>query len=224
MTGVAPAQPDQVLVDALLAGDEAAFRDLVTRHHGALVRVAMRYVATRAVAEEVAQETWLAVIRNLPGFEGRSSLKTWIFTILANQARSRGVREQRVVPLSSLAGHGSGAFGDELTDEPAVDAERFAGRGDRWAGHWTQPPRRVEGLPEEKLDGDELRSAVERAMADLPPNQQRVMWLRDVEGWTSEEVCEALELTEGNQRVLLHRARSKVRAVLERELEDSVDV
>ena len=219
MTGSGSTHPDQVLVDALRAGDEAAFRELVTRHHGALVRVAMRYVSTRAVAEEVAQETWLAVIRNLPRFEGRSSLKTWIFTIHANQARSRGVREQRVVPLSSLAGHGNESFGDELADESAVDPERFAGRGDRWSGHWTQPPRRVEGLPEEKLDGDELQFAVERAMADLPPNQQRVMWLRDVEGWTSEEVCEALELTEGNQRVLLHRARSKVRAVLERELD-----
>ena len=116
MTGSGSTHPDQVLVDALRAGDEAAFHELVTRHHGALVRVAMRYVATRAVAEEVAQETWLAVIRNLPRFEGRSSLKTWIFTILANQARSRGVREQRVVPLSSLAG-GDGHIADELVDE-----------------------------------------------------------------------------------------------------------
>jgi RNA polymerase sigma-70 factor (ECF subfamily) len=213
--------PERVLVAALLAGDEAAFRDLVTRHHGALVRVASKYVASRAVAEEVVQETWVAVIRNLPRFEGRSSLKTWIFTILANQARSRGAREQRVVPMSSVAGADRGP-GDELVPHPAVDPERFAGADHRWAGHWTQPPRRIEGLPEEKVDGDELRAAVERALADLPPNQQRVMWLRDVEGWASDEVCAALDLSEGNQRVLLHRARAKVRAALERQLEASL--
>jgi RNA polymerase sigma-70 factor (ECF subfamily) len=220
MYGGDEAHPDRAVVDALLAGDEAAFRNLVTSMHGALVRVATKHVSSRAVAEEVAQETWVAVIRNLPRFEGRSSLKTWIFTILTNQARSRGVREQRVVPLSSLAV--DGGLAGELASDPAVDPERFAGSGNRWAGHWTQPPRRIEGMPEEKVDGDALRAAVERAMGDLPPNQQRVMWLRDVEGWTSEEVCAALELSEGNQRVLLHRARSKVRAALERELESAV--
>ena len=205
---------DRSFVEALLRGDEQHFRDLVNRHHRAMVHVAQRYVPSMAVAEEVAQDAWVAVVKSLPRFEGRSSLKTWIFTILVNQARSRGAREHRTVPFSSLA--------DVRPDGPAVSPDRFNPPGHQWAEHWARPPRRVDDLPEERLDNAELRHAVEDAIAALPVNQQRVVWLRDVEGWTAEEVCAALELTEANQRVLLHRARSKVRAALEVALEGSL--
>jgi len=205
---------DRDVVDALLRGDEQQFRALVGRHHRAMVHVAQRYVPSHAVAEEVAQDAWVAVVTSLPRFEGRSSLKTWIFTILVNQARSRGVREHRSVPFSSL--------GDDGPDEAAVSPDRFNGPDHRWAEHWAQPPRRIDDLPEERLDNDQTRRAVEDAIAALPVNQQRVVWLRDVEGWSAEEVCAALELTEANQRVLLHRARAKVRAALEVALEASL--
>jgi RNA polymerase sigma-70 factor, ECF subfamily len=205
--------PDAALVEALLSRDETAFRDLVTRYHRSFITVARQYVSSSAVAEEVAQETWLAVIRTLPQFEGRSSLKTWIFTILTNQARGRGSREHRVVPLSSaIAGDG----------EVAVDASRFLDASHRWGGHWANPPRRIEDLPEECLEAAETMAALRHAMAALPDSQQRVMWLRDVKGWTADEVCAALDLTEANQRVLLHRARSKVRSALENQLESDL--
>ncbi len=204
---------DRAVVEALLRGDERQFRDVVNRHHRAMVHVAQRYVPSVAVAEEVAQDAWVAVIKSLPRFEGRSSLKTWIFTILVNQARSRGVREHRSVPFSSLTDLGP--------DEPAVSADRFNGPDHQWVQHWARPPRRIDDLPEERLDNVETRHAVEDAIAALPVNQQRVVWLRDVEGWTADEVCESLGLTEANQRVLLHRARSKVRAALELTLDGS---
>jgi len=203
------AHPDRALVVALQAGDEGAFRTMVARHHASMVRVAMGHVPSRAVAEEVTQDTWLAVIKGLPTFEGRSSLKTWIFTILVNQARTRGQREHRSTPFSSVGG-------DDGDDGPTVDPDRFL-RDGQWAGHWSQPPTRFD-TTSDRLEDDETRAVVEQTIAALPANQQRVVWLRDVEGWTAAEVCEALELSEANQRVLLHRGRAKVRAALERHL------
>lgn len=194
------------LVDALRAGDEAAFLALVQRHHAAMVRVALAYVSSTSVAEEVAQEAWIGVLQGLRLFEGRSSLKTWIFRILVNCAKARGARELRSVPLSSLAA--------EDDDGPAVPEERFAGAG-VWAGHWSQPPA---AWTDDQLGSAELAALVRAGIETLPPGQRQVMTLRDVEGWDSAEVCEAMEISEGNQRVLLHRARSKVRAYVEERL------
>jgi len=191
---------DRRLVAALLNGDEQAFGELVARYNGALLRLALMYVRSRSAAEEVVQDTWLGVLRGLPAFEGRSSLKTWIFRILVNQARTRGVRESRSVPFSALAGE----------DGPAVDPDRFLPDGG-----WESPPRSVDGLPDAVLLSAEARALVLMAIDELPPRQRDVITLRDVEGWSSAEVREALDLSEGNQRVLLHRARSKVRARLE---------
>jgi RNA polymerase sigma-70 factor (ECF subfamily) len=203
---VAGEPADAALVTALRAGDEAAFRGLVQRHHAALVRLARACVSSHAVAEEVAQETWLAAIQGIDGFEGRSSLKSWIFAILVNRARSRGVREKRIVPISSL-----GAEGD---DGPAVDADRFVAAGQRWGGHWCSPPVPRQG-PAERLIAKETLRVVADVIEQLPARQRAVVSLRDIEGWTPEEVCELLELSEGNQRVLLHRGRARVRAALE---------
>jgi RNA polymerase sigma-70 factor (ECF subfamily) len=199
------------LVAALRAGDEHAFRGLVARHHAALIRLARASVSSDSVAEEVAQETWLAVIQGIDRFEGRSSVKTWIFRILVNQARSRGVREQRIVPLSSVGG-------DATSDAPAVDPERFVQTGQRWAGHWCAPPVPWTDEPAACVVGNETIDAVARAIDQLPPQQREVVTLRDVEGWTATEVCALLDLSESNQRVLLHRGRSRVRSALERHL------
>jgi RNA polymerase sigma-70 factor (ECF subfamily) len=214
------AHPDRPVVEALIVGDERAFRALVEQHYAAMIRVARRHVSSREVAEEVVQDTWLAVIAGLARFEGRhgSTLKTWVFSILVNQARTRGARDHRVVPFSSLPGARSAA-GD--TTEAAVDGDRFLPDDHRWGGHWSAPPQSVDptgGMVEDV----ELRRTVEAAIAALPSNQQQVVWLRDVEGWTAAEVCDALELSEANQRVLLHRGRSKVRAALERRLDAAV--
>ncbi len=195
------------MVVALQAGDEAAFRQLVKRYHPAMVRLARASVASQAVAEEVTQDTWLAVIRGVGRFEGRSSLRTWIFRILVNQARARGTREKRTVPMSSFATEDDGP--------PAVDPDRFVPEGQRWAGHWCDPPVPWTDLPAERVVGGETIAIVAEAIDGLPERQREVMTLRDVEGWTALEVCDLLGLTEGNQRVLLHRARSRVRAVLE---------
>ena len=202
--GAAP--PDDLrTVAAILAGDERAFEGLVDRYNASLLRVARGYVGTRSAAEEAVADTWLGVLRGLPSFEGRSSLRTWIFRILANQAITRGVRESRSVPFSSL--------GD---DEAAVDPERFLPNG-----AWGSPPRPVDGIPEDVLLSAEARALMLAAIAELPSQQRQVITLRDVEGWSSAEVREALDLSEGNQRVLLHRARSKVRAQLESYLDEA---
>jgi len=205
-----PETGDASLVAALRAGDEGAFRELVTRYHSSLVRLARASVASHAVAEEVAQDTWLAVIRGIRGFEGRSSLKTWIFRILVNQARTRGARERRIIPLSSLGGDAGHA--------PAVDPDRFVSDGQRWAGHWYAPPVPWTDLPAETVIGKETVALVASAVEELPDRQRQVVTLRDIEGWTAAEVCELLGLSEGNQRVLLHRGRSQVRARLEQHL------
>jgi RNA polymerase sigma-70 factor (ECF subfamily) len=206
---------DDSLVAALRAGEESAFREVVADYHGAMIRLASFHVSSRAVAEEVVQETWLAVVKGLDGFEGRSSFKTWVFTILANQARSRGAREHRIVPFSSLEG-------DEHT--VGVPGERFQTSTDRWPGHWSEPPSPWTDVPAAALEGKETRTLIFDAIRSLPPQQREVMVLRDVEGWSAEAVCSALSLSEANQRVLLHRARGKVRAVLEQNLPRAVTI
>ena len=204
----ATARGEEVLIARLQAGDEAAFRELVREHHRALRRVAMSYVQTVAAADEVVQETWLAVIRGLGKFEGRSSLKTWIFRILVNRAQTRGARERRIVPFSSLAGA-------EEDDGPTVDPDRFLPKGHPVAGYWSMTPNRFFELPEERLLAREATTAIVAAIGRLPERQRRVIELRDVEGWDADEVCASLDLSPANQRVLLHRARSAVRASLE---------
>ena len=179
-----------------------------------MLRVAMMYISTRAVAEEVVQEAWLGVFAGLPRFEGRSSLKTWIFRILTNTAKTRGEREGRSVPFSSLAG-------DEDDGEPAVAADRFLGADHRWAGHWASTPRSPRDQPEERLLAGEVRDRIAAAIAALPPNQRAVITLRDVDGFGADEACDILGISEANQRVLLHRARAKVRAALESYLEEA---
>jgi RNA polymerase sigma-70 factor (ECF subfamily) len=206
---------ERELLQGLRAGDEAAFAVLVGRYSASLHRVATAIVGTRAVAEEVVQETWLAVLAGVDRFEGRSSLKTWLFRILTNSAKTRAARERRSVPFSSLVHQEAGS------DESAVDPERFLpADDDRWPGHWAAPPRSWADTPEGRLLGAEARDLVRAAIDTLPPAQRSVITLRDVVGWTSEEVCDALELSEGNQRVLLHRARSRVRAALERYVDE----
>ena len=199
---------DARLVAALSSGDAAAFATLVDRHGRAMIRVAMAYVPSRAAAEEVVQETWIAVMRGIDGFEGRSSLKTWIFSILTNVAMRSGARERRSVPFSALAGA-------EDTGEPSVDPDRFLPADhELFPGHWAIMPARWP-TPEEGLLAGETREVIVAAIAELPVAQRTVIALRDVEGWSSEEVCEALEISAGNQRILLHRARSRVRNAVE---------
>jgi RNA polymerase sigma-70 factor (ECF subfamily) len=194
------------LVQSLRDGDERAFAEVVDQHGAAMLRVARLYVRDRAVAEEVVQEAWLGVLRGVDRFEGRSSLRTWLFRIVANVAKTRAIREARSVPLSALAG---------LEDEgPSVDPARFRGPEDRWVGHWATPPEDW-SRPEERLLTQETRDVIARAVEALPDGQRRVISLRDIEGWTAEEVCNVLEISETNQRVLLHRARTKVRRALD---------
>jgi RNA polymerase sigma-70 factor (ECF subfamily) len=213
--GEGPATPDAataddaLLIAALRVGDEAAFGELVDRYYGVMQRVARQYVATKEAAEDVVQETFLGVIQGIDRFEGRSSLKTWIFRILVNRARTRGEREGRTRPFSALV------LGLDV-DEPAIDPDRFRSEG-RWAGYWAAPPPATE-LPEANVLAAELGSELRTVIDALPPAQRTVLELRDVQGLSSAEVCELLELTEANQRVLLHRARSKARATLERGL------
>lgn len=204
-----PLHPDeQALVAALRSGDENAFLSLVERHQRALLRVAHGYVGSRSVAEEVVQDTWLSVLQGLAGFEGRAALKTWIFRILANRARTRGAREARTIPFADLAG---GQAGD---DGPAVDPDLFVPDGQPQAGWWAARPGSWAAIPEERLLAAETRAAIEAAIEALPASQRTVIALRDVEGWSAEEVRELLEISDANQRVLLHRARARVRQAL----------
>lgn len=191
---------------ALRRREPAAFTALVRTLHPSMVRVAGTYVSSREVAEEVAQETWVAVLEGLDRFEGRSSLRTWIFRILTNQAKTRGVRERRSVPFSALAT-------EQENGEPAVPPESFFAEGHRWAGHWATPVQPWT-LPEERLLSSELGAVIQRAVDALPPAQRAVVVLRDSQALTGHEVCDLLGLTEVNQRVLLHRARAKVRAAV----------
>jgi RNA polymerase sigma-70 factor (ECF subfamily) len=194
------------LLDALRAGDEAAFAALVREYQPSLVRVARIYVSTQAAAEEVAQETWLGVLNGLDRFEGRSSLRTWIFRILTNIAKTRAQRDGRTLPFSALQDPGR-------VPEAALDADRFLDpEHPRWPGHWAVRP---EPWPEEAVVAAETQARLAEAIEALPAAQRAVISLRDIEGWSSKEVRNALELSETNQRVLLHRARSKVRRALE---------
>ncbi|HEU0247408.1 MAG TPA: sigma-70 family RNA polymerase sigma factor [Gaiellaceae bacterium] len=202
---------DAVVVAALRGGDEDVFAELVTAYSNPLLRLAQDFVRTRSVAEEVVQETWLAVLEGIDRFEGRSSLRTWLFRILVNKAKTRGAREARTVPFSSLVPEG---------DESAVPEDRFRGPDNQWAGHWASPPRPLDTYPEHRLLAREVRGRIGQALEALPDSQRAVVTLRDVAGWDAEEVCDALGLSEGNQRVLLHRGRAKLRAALEQYLEE----
>jgi RNA polymerase sigma-70 factor (ECF subfamily) len=208
-TLVRPDTEETELVAALRCGDEEAFAALVERYGGLMLSLARVHVRTRASAEEVVQETWCAVVAGIERFEGRSSLKTWLMRILTNRAKSCGERDRRCVPFSALAG-------EDDDDAPAVAPERFfAGGGGRWAA----PPHDWRRIPEERLLMDETLVHLRGAIVLLPRRQQEVVLLRDVEGWSAEETCAALELSEVNQRVLLHRGRAHIRAALERYLD-----
>jgi RNA polymerase sigma-70 factor (ECF subfamily) len=198
-------QQDTRLLDGLRAGDEAAFAELMREYGAGMLRVAAMYVPSRAIAEEVVQEAWLGVLKGIGSFEGRSSLKTWLFRIVANTAKTRGVRESRSLPFSSLGG--------ETADEGTVDPDRFLGAGHRFPGHWAAPPQAW--APESRLLSGEALGVIEREIDRLPPAQRAVITMRDVQGFTAEEVCNALDVSETNQRVLLHRARARVRGALE---------
>jgi RNA polymerase sigma-70 factor, ECF subfamily len=194
---------DAALLEGLRCGDEGAFARLVDCHHRALVRLAQLYVRDRSVAEEVVQETWLAVLEGIDRFEERSSLKTWIYRILTNRAKTRAQRERRQLPFSALSGD----------SEPEVDQTRFLPIDDpQYPHHWAVPPR---SWPDERILARETITQLRDAVAQLPSAQQVIVGLRDVEGWSSDEVCQALEISPGNQRVLLHRARSRLRTALE---------
>jgi RNA polymerase sigma-70 factor (ECF subfamily) len=191
---------DDDLVRRLRSGDESAFAEVVDAYHSSMVRLAQTFVSSRAVAEEVTQDTWLAVLKGIGRFEGRSSLKTWIFRILSNRARSTGVREQRTTPV-------------DLSDEAAVDRRRFDA-----GGAWSDPPAHWSDEVVDRFSSGPLVAQVRAAISDLPESQRAVVTLRDLDGLSSKEVCDVLQISEVNQRVLLHRGRSRIRARLEDEL------
>jgi RNA polymerase sigma-70 factor, ECF subfamily len=201
--------PDDALLEAVRGGDERAFVALVQRYSALMLRVALGHVRGRAVAEEVVQEAWTAVLSGLDGFEGRATFKTWLMRILTNRAKTRGEREARCVPFSALAGDGD----DDLDGVVPAGRRRLPGMWAGGAGIWS-------ALPPERMLAGELRARLRQAIDRLPARQRTVISLRDVEGWSPEQVCEALGVSEGNQRFLLHRARSRVRADLERYLAD----
>jgi RNA polymerase sigma-70 factor (ECF subfamily) len=197
---------DRELVERLRAGDEAAFMALVDALEPSMLRIARMYVSSSSVAEEVVQDAWLGVLRGIDGFQGRSSLRTWIFRILVNIAKTRGVREGRSVPFASLSG-------DDL-EAPSWDPSAFFGSETGSAGQWSTLPPDWRGIPEDRLLAGETFAVIRNVLGSLPPMQAEVLRLRDALGWSSEDVRNALDLTETNQRVLLHRARARVRAAL----------
>ena len=204
-------EEDVKLVAGLRAGDEQAFATLVDRYHVSMLRVAGAYVATKEAAEDVVQDAWIGVVRGIDRFEGRSSLKTWIFRIVINKAMTRGSRDARSVPFSSLT-----------PDEPVLEPSMFRDSG-RWAGWWASPPT-ANDLPEERLLSRESRAKIDAIVATLPPSQRLVITLRDIQGLSGPEACEVLGITEANQRVLLHRARAKLRVALTDYLADRAKV
>jgi RNA polymerase sigma-70 factor (ECF subfamily) len=206
--GDLPTRDDSDLLAALRTGDEAAFTVLVERYHMVMVRLARTYVRDTGLAEEVAQDAWLSILRGLDGFEARSSLKTWIFRIVINRALARASREQRVIPFSDA--------GNSPTEDAgaAVEPGRFRGPEDPWHGGWVSFPPSWGPSPEQRLLSGEVRQFIHEAIHQLPPGQREVVMLRDVQGWDAAEVCHTLELSEVNQRVLLHRGRSKLRRAL----------
>ena len=212
--GILASAEDLEFVERLRAGDESAFMALVDRHQAPMLRLARMYVATQAVAEDVVQDAWVGILRGLERFEGRSSLRTWMYRIVVNIAKRRGQREGRSTPFSSLAG-------DDDAESSAAGAW-FRGAEDRWPRHWSTLPNDWRALPEDRLLAGETLQLIGETIASLPPAQAEVLRLRDVLGWSSEEVRNALDLSETNQRVLLHRARSKVRRALDGYLERDV--
>ena len=212
-----PASHDDLrLVERLRSGDEEVFTDLVNRYHGSLVRLASMHVSDRSIAEEVVQDTWMAVLEGLDRFEGRSSLKTWIFSILSNKAKTRGVRESRSIPASSLVRD------EEEADEPAMDPSRWRQSG-YWKDYWTEYPQSWdEGTPEKALLDKEGAMLLTQAIEALPPRLKQIIVLRDIEGLEPQEVCAILSLSDANQRVLLHRARARVRTMLEGYMEKRI--
>jgi len=210
--GTAVTNAEQQLIARLRKGDERAFDELVNKHHGALIRMAMGYVADREVAEEVVQNTWIAVIEELDRFEGRSSLRTWIFGIMIHKAKDRGVREKRHMPFSAFE-----SFDDD--GEEIIDPSRFRQSGE-WVGHWAFPPRPWDDqTPEKLLASQQAVNAMNKAIEALPPTLKAVLILRDVEGVEAKEVCELLKITGTNLYVRLHRAREHVRQAVEAYLE-----
>jgi RNA polymerase sigma-70 factor (ECF subfamily) len=201
---------DLEVVARLRAGDERTFEALVERHYGLMLAVAQRHVKSRAVAEEVVQEAWVGVLKGLERFEGRSSLKTWILHIVMNIAKTRGMREARTVPFAALVPEG---------EEAAIEPERFQSDREPFPGHWRAYPRDWQRLPQDAMLTRETLQVAFRAIDALPETQRTVITMRDVHGYGADEVCAALDISEGNQRVLLHRARSRVRATLERHLD-----
>jgi RNA polymerase sigma-70 factor, ECF subfamily len=198
---------EHALVERLRAGEVEAFAQIVEAWSPSMLRVARGFVSSTATAEDVVQETWLAVIRGIDRFEERSSLRTWTFRILGNRARTRGVRDARVVPESSL----------RPDDDYRVDPRRFRGADDRWPGHWTDAgtPRQWQPSPEDASIAGEIRIRLASALEELPGRQRLVVTLRDIDGLDSEEVCAMLDISPANQRVLLHRGRARLRAALE---------
>lgn len=200
---------EATLLNSLRAGDEAAFMQLVEQFHPSLVRLARFFVREQGVAEELAQETWLAVLQGLQNFEGRSSLKTWIFTILTNKAKTRGQREHRTVSFTDL---------EHASASPTVDPDRFSdGSAETRLHHWAKAaaPDSWSDIPEDHLLAQETSDLIRKTIETLPENQRTVITLRDMHELSSEEVCNVLGISETNQRVLLHRARAKVRQALE---------
>ena len=197
--------PDERIAAALRAGDERTFAELFQRQCPAMKRVARSYVESEAVAEEIVQETWVAILTGIDRFERRCALGTWVFSILINQAKTHNTRERRSLSFSSIS--------PSDTDEPAVDADRFQTDDDAWPGHWATPPRPWQ-KPDRRALSLEARARVKDALAQLPDRQRLVVALRDVDGLSSAEVCGLLELSRENERVLLHRGRSRLRAAL----------
>jgi RNA polymerase sigma-70 factor (ECF subfamily) len=208
--GASATASDEQIVAGLRAGDERTFRELFERSYPMMKRVARSYVSSDAVAEEIVQDTWMAIVTGIDRFEGRSALGTWMFSILTNQGKTHSARERRALPFSSVAPADVG--------EPAVDPDRFQKDDDAWPGHWATPPRPWQ-KPERRLLSLEAREQLRDALAQLPERQRLIVALRDIEGLSAEEVCDLLRLSQENQRVLLHRGRSRLRAYLEEYLD-----
>ena len=203
--------PDEHILSRIRQGDEAAYRQLVDRYNASLIRVACCYVRDRAAAEEVTQETWLGLLKGLDRFEGRAALRTWLFRILTNKAKDRAKKDSRYVPFPALVGT------ETTADDPSMDPELFQRSDEVEPGHWrSQTPRRWVNDPEQSLLTREALACVQGALDELPRAQRAVLVLRQLQGCTSDEVCNILDITETNQRVLLHRARSKVRRAVDR--------
>jgi RNA polymerase sigma-70 factor, ECF subfamily len=201
---------ERATLEALRNGDEAAFARLVATHQPGLVRIARTWVRSTAAAEEVVQDAWVVALEALDRFEGRSTLRTWLFGIVINTARAHARAQRRQVPMSALVAE------ETSGDEPAVAAERFVAQTERWSGHWLHAPAAFPG-PDRELERQELRAQLDAAIGELPPVQQQVLILCDVQRCSGEETCNILGLRDTQQRVLLHRARSKLRAILERQ-------